>query len=149
MTYTLVISGPARTKKTSDQFGTVKGKRMKFPSAAWRVWMRTAQIGFQGGLILRAAPSLQRALYVATPMQMPSGAVAWAPLDGAFNCRALFYLDPRQHGDAVGYYQGLADLLEARYVIKNDRSLRSWDGSRLMHDHSSPRVEVALEPVTW
>lgn len=75
-----------------------------------------------------------------------------APILGCFsvireavNCRALFYLTPRQRGDAVGYYQGLADLLEKRRVVENDRLIVSWDGSRLLVDAAKPRVEVVLE----
>lgn len=144
MTYTFVISGPCRTKKTSDQFGTVKGKRMKFPAAAWRKWARDARIGYGGGLLVY---SKTVALFVATPMQMPSGAKRWTPIDGAHNVRALFYLEPRQRGDALGYFQGLADLLQARGVIVNDRILVSWNGSRCIHDGTTPRAEVTLEPL--
>jgi hypothetical protein len=85
---------------------------------------------------------------------MPSKAwakwAAWAELDGApfgilwdVNCKALFYRDAKR-GDAVGFYQGLADLLEKRGVVVNDKQLVSWDGSRLLKDKDNPRVEVEL-----
>ena len=64
-------------------------------------------------------------------------------VDSPHNCRALFYRDAAR-GDAVGYYQGLADLLEKRGVISNDKWLVSWDGSRLEIDKENPRVEVTL-----
>jgi hypothetical protein len=71
----------------------------------------------------------------------------WSPLTYPMNCAAVIYLGSRQHGDALGYLQGLADLLEARQVIANDRFIATWDGSRLVHDGSTPRVELTLEPV--
>jgi hypothetical protein len=58
----------------------------------------------------------------------------------------LFYRDA-ERGDAVGYYQGLADLLEKRGVVANDRLIMSWDGSRLLKDSANPRVELTLEEV--
>ena len=66
--------------------------------------------------------------------------------DAPLNCRALFYRDARR-GDAVGYYQGLADLLEKRGVIENDAQLTQWDGSRLLLDRENPRVEIELTEV--
>jgi hypothetical protein len=70
------------------------------------------------------------------------------------NCRAMIY----RHaliGDALGYYQGLADFLEhnfgteenPRQIITNDRYIVSWDGSRMLKDADRPRIELTLEPV--
>jgi hypothetical protein len=47
----------------------------------------------------------------------------------------------------VGYYQGLADLLESRGILANDKHIVSWDGSRLLKDAARPRVELILTPV--
>jgi hypothetical protein len=65
------------------------------------------------------------------------------PIDYPVNCRALFYRDANR-GDAVGLYQGLADVLEHGGVVTNDKYLVSWDGSRLLKDSARPRVEVEL-----
>ena len=62
------------------------------------------------------------------------------------NCRALIYRDALR-GDAVGYYQALADALEEAGIIENDRLVVSWDGSRLLKDADNPRIEVTLEAV--
>jgi hypothetical protein len=64
----------------------------------------------------------------------------------AVNCRAIFYRDA-ERGDAVGYYQALADALEEAGIVKNDRLIVSWDGSRLSKDAANPRIEVVLEGV--
>lgn len=117
------VLGMPRTKKTSDELGWVRGRIRKFPAKAWREWAEHA-------LLRWSSPAPRR------------------PLAQRLNCRALFFLAPRQHGDAAGYYQGLADLLEKRGVVENDRLLVSWDGSRLIHDRSEPRIEVELTPVS-
>jgi hypothetical protein len=69
------------------------------------------------------------------------------PRTAAYNVRATFYRDRNGPGDAVGYYQGLADLLEKRGIVANDRQLVSWDGTRITLDRDRPRVEVRLEEV--
>lgn len=59
------------------------------------------------------------------------------------NCGAIFYRDA-DRGDAVGYYQGLADALEAAGVVADDKWIKQWDGSRLAKDAGRPRIEVTL-----
>lgn len=59
------------------------------------------------------------------------------------NCCAIFYRDA-DRGDAVGYYQGLADCLEAAGVVSDDKWIAQWDGSRLTKDANRPRIEVVL-----
>lgn len=121
----LIVSGAPRTKKTSNVLAVAGRRRVVLPSAAWRRWRREATILVNGAPIgLRLEPLLT------------------APV----NCRALFYRDA-DRGDAVGYYQGLADLLEERCILGNDRQLVSWDGSRLLIDRAHPRVEILLEAV--
>ena len=74
-------------------------------------------------------------------------AVAWLNLAQALNCAAIFYRDANR-GDANGYYQGLADALEAAGVLADDRWLVQWDGSRLRKDKDRPRIEVTLTAVS-
>lgn len=59
------------------------------------------------------------------------------------NCAALFFRQKRI-GDANGYYQGLADALEAAGVLADDKWIVQWDGSRLAKDAKRPRIEVTL-----
>lgn len=60
------------------------------------------------------------------------------------NCRATFYRD-RLSGDAVGFYQALADFLQKAAFVVNDSQIVSWDGTRLAKDAAEPRVELILE----
>jgi hypothetical protein len=69
-----------------------------------------------------------------------------ACLIAPYNCAAIFYRDANR-GDAVGYYQGLADVLEKAQVITNDKFITQWDGSRLLVDRENPRVELVLTEV--
>ena len=73
-------------------------------------------------------------------------AVAWLGLAQPLNCAAIFYRDANR-GDANGYYQGLADALEAAGVLANDKWIIQWDGSRLRKDKNRPRIEVTLTAV--
>ncbi len=123
----LTIYGAPRTKKNHGYTAKVRGRdgrtrRYHMPSAAWQKWAKTASIE------------------------------GWDPVPAMWtiahpiNCQAIFYRDATR-GDAVGYYQGLADLLEQRGVVADDRWIVSWDGSRLDKDKDNPRVEVELVSV--
>ena len=124
MTRHYVILGAPRTKKTSNRVVRLRGKKagrpLVLPSKAWATWCRFAVID---------------TAYV-------FGSAVSVPV----NCTATFYRDANR-GDAVGYYQGLADLLQKRGVIANDRLIVSWDGSRLAVDRDRPRVEITLTEV--
>jgi hypothetical protein len=68
------------------------------------------------------------------------------PYDFPVNCRALFYRD-KDVGDAVGFYQALADCIQDAGILVNDRLIEQWDGSRLLVDKTNSRIEVELEPI--
>ena len=114
----LTLHGAPRTKKNHG-FRTKQGHQM--PSAAYSAWDFTAQ--------------MQLAKWRAEN----SG---W-PLVGPVNVSALFYREAFV-GDAVGFYQALADTLEKGLIVTNDRLIISWDGSRLLKDADSPRVEIEI-----
>ena len=69
-----------------------------------------------------------------------SRAAAWS---GAVHVRASFFCE-RDAGDLLGYEQALADVLEVAGVVKNDRQIISWDGSRLYKDKDRPRTELEM-----
>jgi hypothetical protein len=98
------------------------------PSKAFTEWNAVAQLW-----LLEARSSWQRA-------NKAWGAIFTTPV----NCCAIFYRETRT-GDAVGYYQALADALEEARIVENDKLIVSWDGSRLEKDKINPRVEVHLE----
>lgn len=123
---TIVIPGAPRTKKNHGRIVRGKGKGKKgrprlLPSVPWCAW-RDAVLR-----VLRPEIAKEPTL----------------PVRGPVSCRALFYRD-RAQGDPVGFYQGLADLLEELGVVEDDVLIRDWDGTRLLVDRQHPRTEVFL-----
>lgn len=119
----LVLHGPPRTKKNHGRIVPRGEHHIMLPSKAWEVWSKLAP---------KLKESLQKAGH--------------APIARPVNCRALFYRDA-DRGDAVGFYQGLADLLEHGGAVSDDKWIVSWDGSRLLKDSARPRVELVLTPI--
>lgn len=119
---TLTILGAPRTKKNSlrRKWSWKQKRTMSVPSEAYEKWEDAA------------LPQLRIAR------------AGRAPITALVNVKATFYRDA-DRGDAVGYYQALADALEKAGVLENDRQIVSWDGSRLAKDAKSPRVEVVIE----
>lgn len=118
----LTLPGIPRTKKNSGRIVHAGGLRL-LPSKAWERWANMV------------SPML-RAWALRNQLQ---------PIASPVNCAALFYRDA-DRGDAVGFYQGLADVLEKAGIVENDKHIVSWDGSRLRKDAARPRVELALTP---
>lgn len=115
----ITIPGAPRTKKNHGR-RTRSGKQI--PSAAFEAWNKTAQ----SHLML---------------WRMSAGNPG--PLAVALNCSAWFYRE-KNIGDAVGYYQALADALQEARIVVDDILIVSWDGSRMKKDARSPRIEVTL-----
>lgn len=118
-----VIPGAPRTKKNSQQVARLPDGSMRIvPSKAYREWLK----------LVRA--TLPRA----------SGGRFTVQLDPRirYNVAAVFHRHA-DTGDAVGYYQGLADVLEDAGLTSNDRQFTQWDGSRLAVSRF-PRTDVTL-----
>lgn len=124
---TFTVPGAPRTKKNhgariwrKDRRG--RSRAYHVPSEAFSAWQAAATI--------RLAPLVRRG-----PFPIPKAA--------RLGCCATFYRDAAW-GDAVGYYQGLADLLQHVGVLEDDVSIVHWDGSRLLVDRTHPRTVVVL-----
>jgi len=122
------VDGAPRTKKNSSRSVRPQGRSYPriLPSSAFEQWR---------ALALRQLCDLHWRRFVSLPFRCD------------VNCAAVFYRD-RDIGDAVGYYQGLADLLQEARILVDDRQIVSWDGSRLAKDASRPRVDVTLSEIT-
>ena len=80
---------------------------------------------------------------------MPKLKAAWAgrdPIDTPVNLAAVFYRDALR-GDAVGYYQAIADVLQKAGVVVDDELIKQWDGSRLFKDKDRPRIEMTFTSI--
>lgn len=119
------IPGPPRTKKTSNRLVKFGNRHKILPSKAFEQWNLATQY-----ILVNA-----RARGLA-----PAGTF---PISHVMNCCAVIYRDALR-GDAVGYYQALADALQEAGIVENDRLIVSWDGSRMLKDAKNPRIEVTL-----
>lgn len=142
-------AGP-RTKKNHGRIITVQNRHRLLPSEQYEAW--EGALRFTPDLpathlakwsayrhLSNSAKKRHREALGELPALLPA-----RPM----NCRALVWLDREWSGDAVGYYQAVADALEAWGVIPNDKHIRSWDGSRVRVDHRNPRVDVTLTEYT-
>lgn len=150
----VLVTLPPRTKKNHGQLMTTRGggKRPRlFPAKAWTEWCQKAEVRVNGRLIQAVRTTSSHEAPTMFLLSTDTAAAGfrgtttrrWQPLERPMNCAATFYRD-RTTGDAVGYYQGLADLLEKRGIIRNDSQIVSWDGSRLAKDAENPRTEIVL-----
>ena len=117
----LTVPGRPRTKKNSGRIVPRGRRHIILPSEAWQTWC--------DAVVPQLRAALQRA--------------GVRPIEHPVNCAALFYRDA-DRGDAVGFYQGLADLLQHAGAVKDDKWIVSWDSSRLLKDAANPRVELVL-----
>lgn len=127
--YTFTITGAPRTKKNSGQMVPATSKAGKsfvriVPSEAYRAWHKQAKPQLQIFKLKGRIPAI----------------------DVPVNVCAIFYRDA-ETGDAVGYYQGLADALQEAEILTDDKWIVQWDGSRLKKDARCPRIEVTITPL--
>ena len=133
-----VLPVTPRTKKNHGSVIHRGGRKFHIPSEAYTT--------MEGQIVAWArSRSLQGALFVAADRRLHGACDLF--LAQPLNCCAIFYRDA-DRGDAVGYYQGLADALEAAGVVADDKWIKQWDGSRLAKDASRPRIEVTLRALT-
>ena len=133
---TFVLPVTPRTKKNSREHVTKRAKTgnmitVPLPSKVYRkmadeirIWALTSSVLDP---LRKAGPWGYATLMLTQPL----------------NCAAIFHRDALR-GDAVGYYQGLADALEAAGIVADDKWITQWDGSRLAKDADRSRIEVTL-----
>jgi len=116
------LLGAPRTKKNHSRVIKLRGTGITrvIPSEAHEHWF---------------ARTVPQARLIAARLRVP--------LAEPVAVKALFYRD-RLLGDLVGFLQALGDLLEAARIIDDDKWISSWDGSRLLKDATTPRIEVAI-----
>ena len=118
------LHGAPRTKKNHGIITTRSRSPRMLPSKQFSAWNRIAQME------LARIRSALRGLPITSPV----------------NVCAHFFRDA-ERGDAVGYYQALADALQEGQILIDDRFVISWDGSQLLKDAERPRVEVWITEV--
>lgn len=153
----LVIIGAPRTKKNHGSRIQRGRRRYNIPSHQWTSWVRSARIRVDHaseywpehfrvmGIGMCPTDEFRLIDELWERYEVPGRLAAKTsrPERLQLNCQALIYRDA-DRGDAVGYYQGIADLLEKLRILSNDRMIVAWDGSRLLKDPERPRVEIVL-----
>lgn len=154
MSIRIVVLGPPRTKKTSNNiinipyFDKKTGKKRMMnkimPSEAYQKWFEKAM-----GMV----PDI-KAFARREGIELPFKGAVWV--------KATFYLENAIQGDLTGYMQALGDWLQERQVdfkknppklkrdgagvITDDKMIASWDGSRVQIDRQDPRIEIEIRP---
>jgi Holliday junction resolvase RusA-like endonuclease len=137
-----VIVGPPRTKKTSNRVvtipkkgshrcrlcGKIPGFTKVLPSEAYEEWEKAALSQCYG---IKA--------------ELARRGVA-LPLVTSVSIEALIYRQ-QASGDAAGYYQAIGDMLQVAGILKDDKQIEDWDGSRRLKDAIRPRVEIYISVV--
>lgn len=124
--FQFVVYGTIRTKKNHPRRLRRGTRTYTVPSEAHEHWEMNA---------MRSLPEIRRRA-AALGIGLPIGADV--------NCAALIYRHA-DVGDAVGFYESIADWMQGAGIVKNDVQVRSWDGTRLMKDAERPRVEITLD----
>lgn len=122
----VILNGAPRTKKNHGRVIKRGGRKFHIPSEALEEWNTKAQ-----AWLARFRSNYRGEL----------------PLTCNVNCAARFWRHANT-GDAVGFYQALADALEEGGIVLNDRQIVSWNGSRLLVDKDNPRIEVVIAEVS-
>jgi len=123
----LMIPGRCITKKSSQVFITTpKGKKFLIPKKAYREYEKNSIIELQSQLPYR-----------------------FETIKEKIQVKALFWMpNHRGYPDLLGVLESIGDILEKTGIIKNDRNIISWDGSRIMGiNKEDPRTEITLEVI--
>jgi len=66
---------------------------------------------------------------------------------GPVQVRVEYWMpDRRSWPDLLGLEQATADILERAHILRNDRDIVSWDGSRIAGvDKDNPRAAIEIE----
>ena len=123
---TLTLPGSIRSKKNSKIPTIVGGvnkprRAIILPSQAYQKWEKIA------------AP--------AAKIQYPHS----EPIISPVCVRAIAYIRGIEP-DLSGMTESVGDCLEKAEIIKNDRQIKSWDGSRVYRDKDNPRTIVEITP---
>jgi len=114
----LIIPGQPVTKKNSQVARCVGGKPLVLQSKSYRAYEKIA---------LKSLMEYQGERF-----------------SGPVEVMAHYWLKDNRRPDLNNLMAATADILEKAGVIRNDRDIVSWDGSRIMGVSHNPRVEIVI-----
>ena len=117
----LTIYGQPITKKNSQIVRCVNGKPAIIQSKAYRAYEKAA---------LRSL-----------------GQYRGRRFSGPVEVTVHYWLKDNRRPDLNNLMAATADILEKAGIIRNDRDIVSWDGSRIMGKDKYPRVDIYISSV--
>jgi Holliday junction resolvase RusA-like endonuclease len=132
----ITLSGSIRSKKNSHTPVPIPSKnKTRFMALFGKQW-KSAQVLIVPGKAYKKWEQYARDQLIA--ILPPGRKLLTVPL----HIKAIFYYKgPRP--DLQGAMESLADCLEG-YIYEDDKQIESWDGSRIVHDKSNPRIEIEI-----
>lgn len=119
---TLTIPGTPATKKNSMVARCVNGKPLLLQSRSYRAYEKAA-------------------------LQVLKG-YAGPRFSGPVQVTARYWLKTTRRPDLNNLMASTGDILEKAGIIRNDRDIWSWDGSRIEGCSPNPRTEVTIVALT-
>lgn len=114
----IVILGQPVTKKNSQMARCVNGRPMIIQSKVYRAYEKAAL----GSL----------------------GQYRGRRFSGPVEVTVHYWLKDNRRPDLNNLMAATADILEKAGIIRNDRDIISWDGSRIMGSSPNPRAEIVI-----
>ena len=119
-----ILPGSIRSKKNSKRIVKAGAFYKLMPSKAYETWEEQAR----------------KAVFPQWHRQMPGG-IFREPI----HVKVTAYYKGQQP-DLSGALESIGDCLEG-IIWEDDKLIKSWDGSRLIHDLKNPRTEVEVQPL--
>ncbi len=139
----LIIYGTPRTKKTKNEIHLTVHK---FKLRAWVSQLAHVPDALLMRQILQRVKVQPGKLY---RQWYKDAVVAWQvrpptlPITSLVSIKADIYR-PRAIGDVHGFQQAIGDYLEGHGILKDDKLIEHWDGTRRLKDTAVPRVELTI-----
>ena len=128
----LTLPNSIRSKKNSKRVYKRSKYTTVLPSKAYLAWEQDARTAAKLELCHFNSPYLNLDL----------------PIKSDIHVKVTAYYKGQQP-DLSGVLESIGDCLEG-VVWENDRQIKSWDGSRVVHCLAEPRTEVEIrEMVSW
>ena len=114
----IIIPGPPTTKKNSQVARCINGRWVIIQSKVYRAYEKAAL----GSL----------------------GQYRGRRFSGPVEVTVHYWLKDNRRPDLNNLMAATADILEKAGIIRNDRDIISWDGSRIMGSSPNPRAEITI-----
>uniref|UniRef100_A0A6H1ZE74 Putative endodeoxyribonuclease n=1 Tax=viral metagenome TaxID=1070528 RepID=A0A6H1ZE74_9ZZZZ len=120
MTLSFTIPGQIRIKKNRRRIYGSGRNKVNLPSELYMEWQNKARFHF-----------------------LKIGGFGFEPFTSNCHVKAVMFYESHQP-DLSGCLESVGDCFE-KMIWKNDKQIKSWDGSRVIQDKDNPRTEIIVE----